>query len=173
MRKGSVIDLIVPIIFIIFFVFISFFGYIFATKMTDGIRNSVLNSSIVANDSNLSTNINNTLNLADSASSIFPNSIAFLMVGLYLGALFLAWRSPSNAIFFPIAILLMAIFTVMSILATNMMYDFISSTPISSYAEKFGVSVNFIKYFPHISAVFGFVLLVVLYRRGANDGNAF
>ncbi|MEM5854216.1 MAG: hypothetical protein QW228_07665, partial [Candidatus Aenigmatarchaeota archaeon] len=60
------------------------------------------------------------------------------------------------------------IYIVLSVAFTNILWDFISSSAIIGIANQYPLVVSVIRYFPFILAVFGFILIIVMYSKSGS-----
>jgi len=97
--------------------------------------------------------------------NVLLSSIPFIIIGSGIGAIVLAFLIPSHPIFLPISILALAIFVILSTVFSNFLWEFLNSQPIIAIANQFPLIASIVQYFPYIIAVFGTLLIIVMYSK--------
>jgi len=105
------------------------------------------------------------LEKGESSYSVLLSAIPLIIIGAGIGAIILAFLIPSHPIFLPISILALAIFIVLSTVFSNFLFEFLSSTAIIDIANKFPLIASMVQYLPYVIAVFGAILIIVMYSK--------
>ncbi len=99
------------------------------------------------------------------AQDILISSIPFIFFSLGIGAIILAFLIPAHPIFFPLSIILLSIFVVLSVIFKDLIYTFLTSEPFFSIANNYPLLGFVVNNLPFLIAVFGFILIIVMYSR--------
>ena len=99
------------------------------------------------------------------AMDIFVSSIPFLFFGLGISAIILAFLIPSHPVFFPLSIILLSIFILLSTMFKDVIYAFLTTEPFFSIANNYPMLGFVITNLPYFIAIFGFILIIVMYSR--------
>jgi hypothetical protein len=157
MKNGSILDLsgIIFLVFILIIVgFLSFKFYLaFKEKYSQMI---------------LSTTEQTILDKGTTSYNVLLNSIPFIIIGSGIGSIVLAFLIPSHPIFLPISILALALFVILSTAFTNFLWEFLNAQEIVDIANQFPLIANIVQYLPYIIAVFGFILIIVMYSKSGS-----
>jgi len=105
------------------------------------------------------------LNKGTTTANILMNSIGIITISAGIGAIVLAFLIPSHPVFLPISILALLLFIILSTVFSNFLWEFLNSTFIVAIANQFPLIASIVKYLPYIIAVFGFVLIIVMYSK--------
>jgi hypothetical protein len=95
-------------------------------------------------------------------------SIPFIIIGSGIGSIVLAFLIPSHPIFLPISILALALFIILSTAFSNFMWEFLNAQQIVAIANQFPLIAGIVQYLPYIIAIFGFVLIIVMYSKSGS-----
>lgn len=153
--KGSILDLLTLIVFLTFMVFSSFLVFkIYSemkTKMISEYGNSTNSTEVKI------------LEKGETVGSIFINSIPFVVFGMALSSIALAFLIPTSRIFFPFAILLLVISGVLSFIFKEIIENFLSTQIMTNIVLKHGIITLLVSNLHLIFLVLGFVLIIVMY----------
>jgi hypothetical protein len=150
----SVVDLagmLVITAVIIFVFFISFYIY-----------NQVSNKLAELIDTPETSEI---LEKGQKTQDILVSSIPFLFFALGISAIILAFLIPSHPVFFPLSIILLSIFVLLSTMFKDITYTFLTTEPFLSIANNYPTLGFVINNLPYFIAIFGFILIIVMYSR--------
>lgn len=155
MAKGSILDL-AGIIFLVCGMIVS--GFII-TKFYFSFKEAYLNTT------NPTQTEKEILSKGETVSKVFLGAIPFIVIGSGIGAIVLAFLIPSHPVFLPISIIALIIFVILSTAFSNFLWEFLNATPIVSIANQYPLIASIVQYLPYIIAIFGFVLIVVMYSK--------
>jgi hypothetical protein len=96
---------------------------------------------------------------------ILISSIPFIFFGLGISAIILAFLIPSHPVFFPLSIILLSIFILVSTMFKDVIYAFLTTEPFLSIANNYPMLGIIVTNLPYFIAVFGFILIIVMYSR--------
>ena len=105
------------------------------------------------------------LEKGDVVYDVLLSSIPIIIIGSGVGAIILAFLIPSHPVFLPISLIVLGIFVLLSTVFSNFLWEFLNHAYIVSLADQFPLVVNIVKYLPYIIAVFGFLLVIVMYSK--------
>ena len=100
-----------------------------------------------------------------AVADVLLKAIPFIVIGIGISAIILAFMIPSHPAFMPISIIALLIFVLLSTIFSNVLYNFLLGDEIVGLANSYPLVVNMVKYLPYIITVFGFVLIIVMYSR--------
>lgn len=158
-RKGSVRDIL--LVGVIFFVLV-IVG--FASKM---IYDSVIpefNTKLIEEGLN-STTTDAVFDKTDIAGSLFLNAIPVVNILAGLIAIVLALFIPSHPVFGFFSLLFGLINIFMTMLFSNIMWEFINTSVFSSIANNHPLLVSVIQYNTWIAAALWAILFIVIYSK--------
>jgi len=155
MPKGSILDL-AGIIFLVCAFIIS--GFI-VTKFYFTFKETYLNTT---NPTQVEQEI---LSKGETVSNVILGAIPFIIIASGIGAIVLAFLIPSHPVFLPISLIALIIFVVLSTAFSNFLWEFLNATPIVSIANQYPIIASIVKYLPYIIAIFGFILIIVMYSK--------
>jgi hypothetical protein len=157
MGKGSILDL-AGILFLVFVLIIS--GFLsFKFYLTFKEKYSQMP---------LSPAEQTILDKGTASYNVLLASIPFIIIGSGIGAIVLAFLIPSHPIFLPISILALALFVILSTAFSNFLWEFLNAQQIVTIANQFPLIAGIIQYLPYIIAIFGFVLIIVMYSKSGS-----
>jgi len=84
---------------------------------------------------------------------------------LGISAIILAFLIPSHPVFFPLSIILLSVFILLSTMFKDVIYAFLTSDPFFSIANNYPTLGFIIDNLPYFIAIFGFILIIVMYSR--------
>jgi len=96
---------------------------------------------------------------------ILVSSIPFIFFGLGISAIILAFLIPAHPIFFPLSIILLSIFVLLSTMFKDLIYTFLTSDPFFTIANNYTLLGFIVTNLPYFIAIFGFILIIVMYSR--------
>lgn len=161
-RKGSIRDIgIIIAVFLVVSIIFFTVGYVYI--QLDNAMRPALVAQGLDNDS-----ANMIFNKGQDSINIMINSIPFLIICLGMTAFILAFFIPVHPIFFPISLIIGILYTVVGVLATNVVYDYLNATVISVVAADHTVTVAFVRNFPHILTILWILLIAVQYGKYAS-----
>lgn len=156
MMKGSIQDLALAIVGLIGFVFTLFLSFI----IYDGFFDTLQASNIT-----ITNETQDIINSGSTSISLFITSIPIMIIAIGIGAIVLALFIPTHPVFLPASIVALIIYITLSIIFTNVVWEFITSDLIIGTANQFPQLVLFIQYFPYVIGVMGTLLIIVMYSK--------
>jgi hypothetical protein len=96
---------------------------------------------------------------------ILISSIPFIFFSLGISAIILAFLIPAHPVFFPLSIILLSIFVLLSTVFRDVIYTFLTTEPFLSIANNYPMLGFIVSNLPYFIAVFGFILIIVMYSR--------
>jgi len=108
------------------------------------------------------------LDKGTTSYNVLLGSIPFIIIGSGIGSIVLAFLIPSHPIFLPISIIALAIFTVLSTVFSNFLWEFLNAQPIVTIANQYPLIASIVQYLPYIITVFGIVLIIVMYSKSGS-----
>jgi ABC-type bacteriocin/lantibiotic exporter with double-glycine peptidase domain len=157
MGKGSILDLAGVLLIVVGLVIGGFLAFKFYSEFKEKYSQMPL-----------STTEQTILNKGTAVYNVLLNSIPFIVIGSGIGAIILAFLIPSHPIFLPVSILALAIFIILSVVFSNFVWEFLNSQQIVGMANQYPLLVNVVQYLPYIIAVFGIVLIIVMYSKSGS-----
>lgn len=154
MAKGSILDLGAIIVIVAILVITWFLSSLIFNKFWEKY-----------NETNPSQEEQHIMNKGSSAFNIGINMIPFVMIGSGIGAIVLAFLIPSHPVFLPLSIIALVIFMALSVVFSNVLYDFLNSSMLVGIANQYSLVVSIVKFLPHIITVFGVVIIIVMYSK--------
>ena len=109
--------------------------------------------------------VQNITSQGGKAMDIFISSIPFIFFGLGISAIILAFLIPSHPVFFPLSIILLSIFILVSTMFKDVIYAFLTTDPFFSIANNYPMLGLIVSNLPYFIAIFGFILIIVMYSR--------
>jgi hypothetical protein len=150
----SVVDLVGILVFTTAIIFLSFIAF----KLYNEFSNSLLG--IIDNP-----RVQNITAQGEAAYDILISSIPFIFFGLGISAIILAFLIPTHPVFFPLSIILLSIFILLSTVFKDIIYTFLTSEPFFAIANNYQFLGFVVNNLPYLIAVFGFILIIVMYAR--------
>jgi hypothetical protein len=105
------------------------------------------------------------LEKGQKTQDIFVSSIPFIFFSLGIAAIILAFLIPSHPVFFPLSIIVLAVFVVLSVMFKDVIYTFLTTEPFFSIANNYPMLGFIVNNLPYLIAIFGFILIIVMYSR--------
>ena len=109
--------------------------------------------------------VQNITSQGGKAIDVFISSIPFIFFGLGISAIILAFLIPSHPVFFPLSIILLSIFILVSTMFKDVIYAFLTTDPFFSIANNYPMLGLIVSNLPYFIAIFGFILIIVMYSR--------
>jgi ABC-type sugar transport system permease subunit len=164
-EKGSMIDLIIPLIAILVLVFSGFIGYkIMTTFQANYINATNATGGITPEE-------NKAMNASVGAINTFNNLIPVILVMLVISSVVLAALIPVSPVFLPFSILLGAFYILLSTVFSNAVWAFITNPTIYPVAQSYPLIATIAQYLPWLVAIHWALLAIVMYSRpGGSSG---
>jgi hypothetical protein len=100
--------------------------------------------------------------------NVLIGAIPFVIIGSGIGAIVLAFLIPAHPIFLPISIIALGMFVFLSVVFSNILWEFLNSAVIIDIANKFPLLVSVVQYMPYIIGVIGTILIIVMYSKSGS-----
>jgi hypothetical protein len=153
MPKGTILDLPVIVIMLFALGVSIFFGYKLLLEFISGTE-GYLNPSNIA-----------LLERGKTAMQVFNYGFLFITVGFGIGAIIGAFMLDTHPIFLPFSIMMFIIFLFITAQFTNVFYEIASLVEFTAVTDAFPVIVTVFKNLPLILAVFGVIMLIVMFGK--------
>jgi len=116
---------------------------------------------------------NETAILASGQTAInnLVNGFALVLFLAGVAMLVLAYYIPTQPLFLPLGIVLLAIAVLVAALFSNILWQFVNEPHIVTAANNYPVLVNIVHYLPLIALGFGALLIVIMYGRPTDGGS--
>lgn len=155
-RKGSLADILGMMVIFTVLVIFSFLGLYLQTETKNA---------IIANAPFQSTNSTYILDKGTDSLEVFVNSIPFIIIGIGIAALISAFFIPSHQAFVPLSIMLLALYTVLAAVFSNILWEFLNIAEILPLANNYPLLVSLVVKLPYVVTVFGAVLIIVMHSK--------
>lgn len=157
MNKGSVRDIAVIILIFFISVFIilglaTFFSYFKTEWLSHGDHPE---SEILI------------WNYGTRAFNMLIDSIPIFVTFLGIAGIIFAFLIPAHPVFLPLSIMSLVFYVLFSVLTANIMWAYINSSWIIDVVSEHSLLIGLIRYFPFFISAFGFVIIIVMYHKGA------
>lgn len=163
MKRGTIDDIgYIGIFIVTAIIAFSVYYYVHATILVPTMENFFTNQT--ATNATVAIGI---LHSSTNAEQAIGNSIPLLLFGMMLVSLILAFFIPSNPIFFPISLILGAIYIFFGNIAGNLLYTVLGQDIFNSVVAQFPLFATIADYLPLILGVFWFLLVVINYSNPA------
>jgi len=161
MKKGSLADLGLLIVFAVVLVFSFFIIYNMYSSFKTGYIQAV-------NDSGMyDSTQEHILNSGTLVTDTFINMTPLIVLFIGFGAIVLAFMIPVHPVFMPLSIFVLATYIFLAAVFSNVMYDFITSDTMLPITNSHYIIAQLVTWLPHIIAIIGAVLIIVMYgQRG-------
>jgi hypothetical protein len=161
MKRGSIMD-VLAIILVLAVGISSFYVATIVTKgFTDAVNQTSTGQSYFYNQSYISSKGNAAFN---AMNLMIP--ILVMMAGV-AGIVF-AFLIPSHPIFLPLSIFALLFLIVVASVFSDTLTQFTHSAGIVATANAYSLNEAVIANLPFIVAIFGFIIIVVMYSRGSS-----
>lgn len=156
-KKGSLIDMVVlpAMLFLVIIVWIS--AGTFLDKVTTQLNSSGIITSNETRDQLVNTN--------DRYPSLFDNLFMFLMIGMSLAVIALAFAVDSHPALYLFSLFLLVVLVVLNMMIANVYSDVTSQGEISVTASEFNLSDFAMTKLPIFMIVISIVVAVVTYAK--------
>jgi hypothetical protein len=162
MPRGSILD-ILPFFVITSVVIIAWFTiYYINGEITTGLNQSL------GGDAPTSPQAQEILGYSNDAQDAIVSSAPFVIIGSGLAAVVSAALIYAHPVFFPISLVLLAIFTFASAYIANMLNAFYSTGVFVAVANAYPVIPSLIANYPWITLGLGLLIMLVQYGRPQN-----
>jgi len=94
-----------------------------------------------------------------------------MFIGVFITLVILAYSLRTYPIFAGVMILLLIVFTYLSITFANVFYDLSKEPTLASHASKLTVVQFIMDKYPYLIAILGFVFIIILFGTGAGGNN--
>lgn len=101
----------------------------------------------------------------NNAMATFMNMIPFLIIGSGIAVIVLAFLIPAHPIFVPLSIIVWIIYIVIAIIFSNFVWAFVNNADLIAIANQYPLVLMIVQNFPIIIAVFGMVIIIVMYAK--------
>jgi hypothetical protein len=156
--KGSILDLLIIVLFIFVFAVVSIFALHFLSGAQESL-NAVLDT---RGQAEISTGI--------SIIQNFDYAIVFLFFGSFIATIIGAYIVDTHPVFFIITLLLLVFIIVIVAQVGNFYAEFVETAALSSAAASFPLTTYIFQNIPLISVIFGFIIILVLYAKIKGGG---
>jgi hypothetical protein len=102
---------------------------------------------------------------ADNVINSMVNMPAMLILLMGISAIVLAFFIPSHPIFLPLSFIFWIMYVFLAVAFANLLWMFINISLISPTANNFPLIVWLIQYLPHVIAIFGAIIMIVMYSK--------
>ena len=150
----SVVDLVGILAFTTAIIFISFIVFNLYNEFSNNLLEVIDNP-----------RVQNITARGREAYDVLVSSIPFIFFGLGISAIILAFLIPSHPVFFPLSIILLSIFILLSTVFKDLIYTFLTSEPFFAIANNYPLLGFVVNNLPYLIAIFGFILIIVMYSR--------
>jgi hypothetical protein len=157
-RKGSIYDLGGILVLLLALVISGFLAETFINSFAAEAANATIG---LPN----STNATGAITDAHTAVQTINGFIPMIVFFAALGAAIMAWFVPTHPIFFPISIILFAIFILLSTMFSNILWQFMTSANILPVAQNYNLIVQLIQNLPTLITVAGVIIIVFMYSK--------
>jgi hypothetical protein len=161
MKKGSLADLGLLIVFAVVLVF-SFF---IISNMYSSFKTSYIQS---VNDSGMYDSTQEKIMASGTkVTDTFINMTPFVILFIGIGAIILAFMIPVHPVFMPLSVFVLAVYIFLAAIFSNVLYAFITSDTMLPITNSHYIIAQLTTWLPHIIAIIGAVLIIVMYgQRG-------
>jgi len=163
MKRGSIMD-VFAIILVLAVGIVSFYvativtsGFTTAINQTSTGQEYAFNQSYIASKGN---DAFNSMNLM----------IPFVVMLAGVAGVIFAFLIPSHPIFLPLSLITLLFLIVVSTVYSEALTAFTHSAGIIDTANKYALNEALITHLPFIVAIFGFIIIVVMYSRSSEAG---
>jgi len=157
-KKGSMIDLIVIGAMLLVFAVSLLIGFAIMTNINTTVQDSSMNV-----PGNLTTSLDT---LQGYYPGVLDNTFLFLTIGLCLVTIVLAALVRIHPIFMVFFFIGWIIIIFISAILSNVYQTMAAEPMLSPYADQMMMTSNIMNYLPWFVAVFGIILMVVMYKVG-------
>lgn len=158
-RKGSIHDLALLMVIFTFFVISGFLSALIYENLKTGIIASA----------NPDANTTAILNRGTVVQSTFLNAIPFMIIGVGVAAIVAAFFIPSHPAMVPISIIMLSIYTVLSTIFSNVVWEFLNVAEIVPFANSYPLIVALTTKLPYVITVIGAIVIIVQGSKAGND----
>jgi len=110
---------------------------------------------------------------ADFAFGVLDYVFLIIAVGMLIGVMVLAWRLNVSPVFMFFGIIILIILTaIITPTMSNVMWNIFNQTQFSQYADDYDIMTFIYENYPLLFAVFGGLLLIVMYARYKSQSGA-
>jgi hypothetical protein len=155
-RKGSLQDIVGMMLIFTVMVIVSFLALYIQTETKNA---------IIATAPYQSTNSTYILNQGTASLGVFINSIPFITIGILIAAIISAFFIPSHPVFVPLSIILLALYTVLAAVFSNIIWEFLNTPGIITLANSYPLVVSIVVKQPYIVTIFGALLIIVMHSK--------
>lgn len=162
MRRGSILD-ILP-----FFVFTSVVIIAWMTifylngQITTGLNQTLGGNTAIAPEAS------QILTDSNDAQDAIMSSVPFVIIGTGIATVVSAALIFAHPVFFPISLIMLAIFTFVSAYIANFLNAFYTTGPFVAVANAYPVIPSLVGNYPYITLGLGLLILLVQYGRPQN-----
>jgi hypothetical protein len=104
-------------------------------------------------------------NAKDRYVATYDNLFLVILVGMYLGALLLAWNIDTSPVFFLLSLVMMGVIVIVTAVLGNSWYTYSTNAALSSYIDDFTIIPFVMTHLVEMFVVMGFGLAAVMYSR--------
>lgn len=165
--RGRIQDLGFALFLLVALVFVGFFSLKISNDFNQQYNNTVNNSN--ASTFPISSNETSILNNSNAAIRVYVGAIPVIYILTLLAAVITSYFIKTNPAFLPISLIIWLFFILESTIFSNILYEFLSNSLISPFANQFPLIVAIVRNNPVLIAVFGALLMIALYFRGGNN----
>jgi hypothetical protein len=108
------------------------------------------------------------LQKGETVYKVLLGAIPFIIISSGIGAVVLAFLIPAHPVFLPISIIALGMFVLLSVVFSNILWEFLNSVVIIDIANKFPLLVSIVQYLPYIIGVIGTILIIVMYSKSGS-----
>ena len=162
--KGSIQDLILIIVILLFAGIVFLFGFKFTTELNDQIQ---IMPDIPTEALTASTQ------LTGYYPGVIDNSFLFLTIGLCIVALILASLVRIHPIFIAFFFVVWVIIVFIAGIASNIYQEMAANSNLVTEANQLTFITQILNNLPMIIAIFGILLMVIMYKLRSNAQEAY
>ena len=104
-------------------------------------------------------------NAKDRYVASYDSLFLTVLVGMYIGALLLAWNIDTNPAFFFLSLLMMAVIVIVTAVLGNAWYTYANNPAMASYVDDFTIIPFVMSRSVEIIVIMSFGLAAVMYSR--------
>lgn len=163
-KRGSILDVLLVGVVLFVFAVSALLGLMvtnkFMSKVSDMSGNPMLNSTQASSAG---------ASLESMYPGVIDGSVLFLCVGMFIVAIILAGMVRIHPIFIAIAIIAWIIMIIICAALSNT-YEKVALDPqMSQYADKMMFTTTILGILPWIIAIFGAIIMIVMYKSWSNS----
>jgi hypothetical protein len=160
--RGSILD-IIPFFIITCVVIVAWFTIFYLNgEITTGLNQTLGGSATTAPEAQ------QVLSDSNDAQDAIVSSIPFVIIGTGIATIVSAGLVYAHPIFFPISLLMLAVFTFVSAFIANFLNSFYTTGPFIAVANAYPVIPSLVANYPWITLGLGVLIMLVQYGRPQN-----